>query len=366
VNKIDENYKLLNNEIIEVNIGSGLIKYFTSKNNQRFLKRNDNMKSRITHEYGIIIPKIRYRDDPELDNLEYVIKIQSIVCGRFKFLIDHIFCIPETDDQFNKLQDEIECVAFNDPCYAANSLWIKKKDKKIITARGIKTFDIHTLLMAHLTQTIISNLSSVLTLDSVSSLIDSTCTEYPLLLSEMNKNGITLGHITRILRNLLERKIPIHNLPYILEHINEAWLVIDEKNRIADDICEKFSSRSSEECLMSQANSSMHNEVSLIKDYTPVNIAIINSTTCGLILRYYRGSVDPPVIAMKRSQKDIYELIVSAVTTNIPVINDSDLANRLFRLYEEDDEIDPEFYLEISFLFSRLNSHSPSLLSILQ
>lgn len=355
----DSYYPLIENDPIEITFGYNLIPVFDQEKGSKFHNKINNIRKQIATEWGVIIPEIRIRDDTTLDPDEYIIKIQSATVCRFKFSKNRLVSLTDDPDTF---RNKIKCEEFSDPVFGIKGFWIKKHDKTKAEMIGAKVLNISAVIAAHLSLSIKSNLDNIICYEDISRLLNNIRGNIPVLINELENNEICISHISVIIRNLLSNCIPVNNLPHILELINEAWMIDKEimsvKSYVLSRLLEtKLPIYNNKK---QKVNHSEEINESEIKG-RPYEVAVLDSTFCGIILRYDRSTMNAPQIIMKRSGSRIYELIISAITANLPVVNNSDAAQAIFRSYEEGDEIEEEMYLSVALLYAKLLSTRQSL-----
>ena len=70
-------YSLLNIEPIEVEFGYSLVSLLDESKGGNFLNRVSMLRRQYAEEFGMVIPTVRLRDNPELGVSEYAIKIKG-------------------------------------------------------------------------------------------------------------------------------------------------------------------------------------------------------------------------------------------------------------------------------------------------
>jgi flagellar biosynthesis component FlhA/type III secretion system FlhB-like substrate exporter len=355
----DSYYPHTENDPIEITFGYNLIPVFDKGRGRKFQIKIRNIRKQIASEWGVIIPEIRMRDDTSLEPNEYIIKIQSATVCRFTFCKNCLVGLTDDPDTF---RSKIKCEEFSDPIFGIKCFWIKKHDKTKAEMNGAKVLNITSVIAAHLSQSIKSNLDNIISCDDISKLLNHIRWNIPVLINEIENNEISIGHISVIIRKLLSNCIPINNLPRILELINEAWIIDKEIQSVNSYVLSRlleikhpiYNNKKK------KVNHSEEIDESEIKS-RPYEVAVLGSTFCGIILKYDRSTMNAPQIIMKRSGSRIYELIISAITANLPVVNNSDAAQTIFRSYEEGDEIEEEMYSSVALLYAKLLSTRQSL-----
>ncbi|HHY81540.1 MAG TPA: flagellar biosynthesis protein FlhA [Clostridiales bacterium] len=199
-------------EMLEVEIGYGLIALADDKNGGDLLERISGIRRQCAHELGIVIPSIRIRDNLQLKTNEYTLKVKGIVVARGEVMPNHLLVMDPANEKIN-----LEGIPTIEPAFGLPALWVEKGDKDRAEMLGYTTVDATTVMVTHLGEVIREHSHELLGRQEVKKMIDALKDKYSAVIEELIPNLLSLGEIQKILQNLLREKVPIKDLVTILE-----------------------------------------------------------------------------------------------------------------------------------------------------
>jgi flagellar biosynthesis protein FlhA len=156
---------------MELELGVGLIRLADPKRGGDLLERIQRVRQSLAAEIGIILPKVRVRDNMRLDQTQYRIKIA-------------------------------------DMAVAQGSL-------------DVKVLDPGNTLAVHLSETVRQHADELLTRDAVKHLLDELRQTSPAAVDELIPGVMKLGEVQRVLQTLLREQVSIRQLEPILETLGD-------------------------------------------------------------------------------------------------------------------------------------------------
>lgn len=234
--------KLTPIEPIALEIGYALIPLVDKSQGGDLFDRIRNVRNQIAYEYGMIVPTIVVRDSLKLDSDQYSIKIHGVEVATWKVYPDKLLAINP-----GAVSSEIEGEKVEEPSYNLPAVWIDYKDKDKAESFGYTVIDAATVIITHLTETLLKNVDSLLGREEVKKIIDSVREEFPTIVSEVEKS-VNYGFIQKVLQNLLLEKVSIRNISTILETIadygkdvtNPEVVVEFIRQRLKNQICKQY------------------------------------------------------------------------------------------------------------------------------
>ncbi len=94
---IDNVFKLLNVEQIEMEFGYSLLHLVDEKSGGDFIDRVVMFRKQFAMDMGMVIPSVRMTDNPEINPNQYVIKIKGEEVARGEILSDHYLALDNGD-----------------------------------------------------------------------------------------------------------------------------------------------------------------------------------------------------------------------------------------------------------------------------
>jgi flagellar biosynthesis protein FlhA len=201
---------------MEVEIGYALIPLVDVSQGHDLLDRIGMIRRQVASEMGFLVPPIRIRDNIQLKANEYQIKIRGHkVASAELFPGQHLAINP------GFVTENLEGAEVKEPAFGLNAVWISENLKPRGEKLGYTVVEPVSVLATHLTEIIKSHAADFLTRQEVSNLIDNIKSEHKALVDELIPNQVNIGIVQKVLQNLLEEKIPIKDLPSILETMGD-------------------------------------------------------------------------------------------------------------------------------------------------
>ena len=187
------------------------------KNLDNILKEIAKIRNEIFNLHGVVIPDIRIKENDELNSLEYVIKVSVITRGNFKFSKNKTLIINLASEKIT--MDGKPC---KEPAYGYPGLWIPTKKITEAITNGYTVLTYQKVIKVHMREIIEDNLSSVLTIQYVSDLLNEVSVDNPVLYKNlfMIYGDRTIAVIQKYLCSLLKERLSITDINTILESIN--------------------------------------------------------------------------------------------------------------------------------------------------
>ena len=199
-------------EPMEIEIGYGLIPLADETTGGDLLQRIASVRRQCAIEMGVIVQPIRIRDNLQLKNNEYVVKIRGTVIEKGELMPGMFLCMDPTSNEIN-----LPGIKTVEPTFGLPALWINKDSREEAEIEGLTVVDPTTVMVTHLTETIKAHSYELLGRQEVKELIDSLKDQYSAVIDELIPDLMTIGEIQKVLRNLLMEKVPIKDMVTILE-----------------------------------------------------------------------------------------------------------------------------------------------------
>ena len=168
---------------IELEIGVALIRLADRNRGGDLLERVQQVRNHVAAEIGIILPKVRIRDNVQLGPRQFRIKLADV---------------PVAED------------TVTDPLRGTDQI------------------------VARLTITIRRHADELLTRDATKQLIDQLRQRTPAVVDELIPGQMKLGEVQRVLQLLLQEDVPIRNLSAILEALGDDAGVTSEPEELVE------------------------------------------------------------------------------------------------------------------------------------
>lgn len=204
-------------EILEVEIGYGLIPIVDAEQNGELLDKIRAIRKQIAVELGIVVPPMKLRDNLQLGASEYVMLLKGIEMGRGSLVSGSLLAMgPEGKDR------PADGIPTKEPVFNLDAYWIAEKDRETYIGEGFTVVDHATVIATHLTELVRNNAHELLTRQETQKLIDNVAPTHQKVIEEISQNQVNVGVVQKVLQNLLREQVSIRDLITILEAIADA------------------------------------------------------------------------------------------------------------------------------------------------
>ena len=228
----EENYeKMLNVDLLEMEVGYGLIPLVDTAQNGELLPRIKSIRKQFALDFGFIVPPVHIKDNLQLKPNEYAIVLKGVRIGGGELLPGHFLAMnPGTAIETIKGVETIE-PAFNLP-----AVWISEDKKERAQISGYTVVDNTTVVATHLSELIKRYGHELLGRQETQNLLDNIAKDYPKLVEELVPNLLSLGVIMRVLQNLLRESVSIRDLRTILETLADWAPVVHDPDQLTEHV----------------------------------------------------------------------------------------------------------------------------------
>jgi len=203
---------LLPMDILEFEIGYGLIPLVDTSQGGELLTRIKGMRRSVASELGIIVPPIHVRDNLDLKPNEYKLMLKGSEIARSEAMVDRLMVLNPED-----VEIDLPGIPVKEPAFGLPGLWIKKADSERAQLAGLTVVDTSTVIATHLTEAIKSNAYDLLGRQELQSILDTVSRSHPKVVEDLIPGTLPAGVVLRVLKNLLREKVSIKNILSILE-----------------------------------------------------------------------------------------------------------------------------------------------------
>jgi flagellar biosynthesis protein FlhA len=203
---------LLPMDILEFEIGYGLIPLVDSAQGGELLTRIKGMRRTVAAELGVIVPPIHVRDNLDLKPNEYKLVLKGSEIAGSEAMADRLMLLnPESAAL------DIPGIPVKEPAFGLPALWIKKTDSERAQLAGLTVVDASTVVATHLTEAIKNNAHELLGRQELQAILDTVSRSHPKVVEDLVPSTLQAGVVLRVFKNLLKEKVPVKNVLTILE-----------------------------------------------------------------------------------------------------------------------------------------------------
>jgi len=205
---------LISVEPLEIEIGYGLIPMADESTGGDLLQRISSVRRQCAIEMGILVQPIRIRDNLQIKNNEYVIKIRGTVVAKADIMPSMFLCMNPSGEEIN-----IQGIKTMEPTFGIEALWINKDQREDAEIKGLTVVDPTTVLVTHFTETIRSHCHELLGRQETKVILDSVKEKYNTVVEELVPDLMNIGEVQKVLQGLLKEKVSIKDMVTILESL---------------------------------------------------------------------------------------------------------------------------------------------------
>ncbi len=225
----EEIANLLTVDPLELEIGYALIPLVGEERAENLLKRVTGIRKQIAAEYGLVLPKVRIRDNLRLGPQAYRIKIRGEEVAKGELMLDRHLAILGPDGS-----QDLHGAQTTDPAFGLPAMWITDADKPRADLLGCMVVDVLTVLGTHFTEVVRAHMSGLLGRQEVQELINRVKREQPAAVEGLVPDLLSLGEVQDVLRNLLRERVPIRDLSTIFEVLANSARVTRDPDVLAE------------------------------------------------------------------------------------------------------------------------------------
>ena len=228
---------------MELEVGVGLIRLADPKRGGDLLERIQRVRQSVASEVGVIMPKVRIRDNMRLGPNEYRIKIADMPVAGDEIEAAHLLAIDSA-----MTTGKIDGITTKDPAFGTDARWILPGLKDQAELMGYTVVEPGAVLATHLTEICRRHADEILTRDSTKHLVDELRQTQPAVVDELIPESMTLAEVQGVLQLLLREQVSIRQLALILETLGDyasrtkdpVLLTEYVRHRLARQICTRY------------------------------------------------------------------------------------------------------------------------------
>ncbi len=202
---------LLPLDLLEIEVGYGLIGFVDVAQGGELLQRIKSLRRQLAVEMGFVIPAIHIRDNLQLKPNQYNVILKGVEIARGELMPGHWLAL--TSDKTPRVKG----IDTKEPAFGLPAVWITEREKESVQARGVVVVDPATVVTTHLTEIIRAHADELLGRQEVQALIDNLAKTYPKVVEELIPKVVSAGMLQRVLQRLLRERISIRDLLTVLE-----------------------------------------------------------------------------------------------------------------------------------------------------
>jgi len=228
---------------MELSIGVGLIRLADPQRGGDLLERIKGVRQLVAQEIGIVMPKVRIRDDMRLDQNQYRVKVADMSVADGDIYPDMLLAMDS-----GMTTGSVQGIDTTEPAFGTPATWIDAGRRGQVEMKGYSVVEPVAVLATHLTEVVRRHADEILTRDATKHLVDELKQTSPTVVDELIPGQLKLHEVQQVLQRLLREQVPIRQLAPILETLGDystrtkdpILLAEYVRNRLARTICTRY------------------------------------------------------------------------------------------------------------------------------
>jgi flagellar biosynthesis protein FlhA len=217
---------------ISLEIGAALIPLVSTRQGLGLLERIGGLRRDLARQNGLWVPAVRVRDNIHLEPQTYRILIGGREVARGTVRPDQWLAIdPGGVARITLAGEETQ-----EPAFGLPARWIAEADRNRAEAAGYTVVDAANVIITHLGEVVRRHAGELLSRDDLKAMIDKIRETSPAVVDDLIPNLLSLGTLHRVLTILLDERVPISNLPRILESLAVYAPTIKDPAELAEKV----------------------------------------------------------------------------------------------------------------------------------
>ncbi|HEY5312516.1 MAG TPA: flagellar biosynthesis protein FlhA [Pirellulales bacterium] len=238
---------------MEIEIGVGLIRLADPKRGGDLLDRVQRVRQNVAADIGIIMPKVRIRDNMRIEQNSYRIKIADMPVAEATLHPGRFLAMDS-----GLTTGKVPGIATKEPAFGTAAVWVEPTDRDRAEMLGYTVVEPVSVLATHLTEAVRKHADEILTRDATKHLVDQLRQTSPAVVDELIPSQMKLAEVQQILQMLLREQVPIRNLGPILETLGDSAartrdpVLLTEfvRHRLSRAICTRYRDASNRLCVV--------------------------------------------------------------------------------------------------------------------
>jgi flagellar biosynthesis protein FlhA len=214
---------------LEIELGVGLLRLADPQRGGDLLAKIAALRTRAAADLGLVLPKVRIRDNIRLDDHGYRINIFNHRVATGTSLPHSVLAV-----DMGRATGVLDGIPDRDPATGRSSVWIDHAERAEAESMGYVVLSAVDVILTHLRTIVYRNADELLSRDATKHLIDELRQTAPTVVDELLPDVVRISDVQQVLKVLLREGVSIRPLSTILETIGdnasirrEAWFLAE-------------------------------------------------------------------------------------------------------------------------------------------
>lgn len=220
---------LLHLDTLVIELGYALVPLADKRKGGELLERVTAVRRTFAQEVGVIIPPIRLHDNLQLGPSEYRFLVRGHPIAKGELMPGFWLAMNSTNSR-----TALKGTPTVEPVFQLPATWVPEIERKNAEIKGYTVVDAPSVLVTHLSETLKRHAHEILSRQDVQVLLDNLKQTHPTVVNELIPAQLTVGHVQRILQNLLAEGLSIRNLAGILEKVGDYASITKNPDELSE------------------------------------------------------------------------------------------------------------------------------------
>ncbi len=199
-------------DTVGLEVGFRLIPLVDTRQGGQLMARIKGVRKKLSQELGFLVTSIHIRDNLDLAPNRYRLTLMGVSVAEAEVYPERHLAIDPGD-----VTGPLEGIKTEDPAFGMDAYWIEGNQIDQAQAQGYTVVDCSTVVATHISQVLNEHAHELLGREEVQRMLDRLAESNPKLVEDLVPGAVSLGILHRVLRNLLEERIPVRDLRSIAE-----------------------------------------------------------------------------------------------------------------------------------------------------
>lgn len=227
----EEFRKIMDLDVLSVELGSGLLGLADRRAGGDLLDRVTGVRRNYARDLGMVIPPIAIRDNIDIEANEYRFLLRGKEVARGKVLMRHWLAMNVANSPV-----KLRGMPTVEPVFGIAATWVDEEEKRTAEIHGFTVVDPASVLITHLSETVKRQSYLILGRQDVQTLLDTLKETNPVLVTGVVPDLMSVGVVQRVLQNLLREGISIRNLATIMECLSDHVGTIKSPDDLSEQV----------------------------------------------------------------------------------------------------------------------------------
>jgi flagellar biosynthesis protein FlhA len=199
---------------LELEVAFNLVELVDPSRGGDLLDRVKALRRKVALDMGVVLPKVRTRDNIDLPASTYTIRVQGAEVARGTAQPGHVLAIGD-------MLGTLPGTPTKEPVFGLDAKWAPSSARAQAERMGATVVDPASVITTHLAEVVKQNAGKLLSRAATKDLVEMTKRTDPTVVEELGTAQVNLAEVQRVLRDLLDEGVSVRNLSRIFEVLTE-------------------------------------------------------------------------------------------------------------------------------------------------